>query len=157
MCDGLTSSVPSGPPQNVTAVVHSSTQITVTWQNVVGKDRNGIILGYKISYRAVGQLAVNVTEMVQEVKNGSAVQTVLISLEKYIEYKISVLAYTSKGDGPRSQEISARTDEDGMGHNLQCCFFLFLAYSVKAFYNMDFSYLLCSLLLFFNVVVVFAN
>ena len=106
--------VPSGPPQSVAAVNKSSTELTVRWQNVLEKDRNGIIQGFKVYYVAVGQFAVDRREKVQEVNDGSAVETVVGNLEKYIEYNITVLAFTSKGDGPNSTEITARTDQDGM-------------------------------------------
>ena len=106
--------VPSGPPESIAAVNKSSTELTVRWQNVLEKDRNGIIQGFKVYYVAVGQFAVDRREKVQEVNDGSAVETVVGNLEKYIEYNITVLAFTSKGDGPNSTEITARTDQDGM-------------------------------------------
>ena len=106
--------VPSGPPQSVAAVNKSSTELTVSWQNVLEKDRKGIIKGFKVYYAAVGQFAVDTREKVKEVNGGSAMQTVVGGLEKYIEYNITVLAFTSKGDGPNSTEITVRTDQDGM-------------------------------------------
>ena len=108
--------VPDAAPQNVTALTKSSTQITVTWQNVIGKHRNGIINGFKIFYQATGEFAENKTEHLLTVNNGSADLVVLTGLEKYIEYNISVLAFTSKGDGPNSTEVTATTDQDGMAH-----------------------------------------
>ena len=77
------------------------------------RDRNGIIAGFKVFYRAVGPFAVHTTERVKEIGDGSAVQTVLGGLEEYIMYNISVLAFTSKGDGPNSTKVTARTDQDG--------------------------------------------
>ena len=109
----FSSPVPSGPPQNVSTVTTSSTEITVNWGNVAVEKRNGIIKGFKIYYQAVGQFAVDTTEKVKEVRDGNAVQTVLSGLEEYIEYNVTVLAFTSKGDGPNSTEITARTDEGG--------------------------------------------
>ena len=106
-------SVPTAPPQTVSGVNKSSTEITVRWQNVVGKDRNGIIMGFRIYYKAVGEFAVDKTEKVAVVNSGSAVQRVVGGLEKYIDYNIKVLAFTSKGDGPNSSVITVRTDQDG--------------------------------------------
>ena len=37
----------------------------------------------------------------------------LSQLEEFVEYNISVRAYTSVGPGPYSEEITERTDEDG--------------------------------------------
>ena len=51
--------VPTAPPQAVSGVNKSSTEITVRWQNVVGKDRNGIIMGFRVYYKAVGEFAVD--------------------------------------------------------------------------------------------------
>ena len=109
----LCSPAPSSAPQNVRAANASSTEIKVEWQNVVERDRNGIIAGFKVFYRAVGPFAVHTTERVKEIGDGSAVQTVLGGLEEYIMYNISVLAFTSKGDGPNSTKVTARTDQDG--------------------------------------------
>ena len=71
-------------------------------------------MGFKVSYKEVGQFAVDTTEKVKVINNGSRVQTVLGGLQEYMDYNISVLAFTSKGDGPNSTEITARTDQDGM-------------------------------------------
>ena len=105
--------MPDAAPRNVDGYNKSSESIEVTWENVIGKDRNGIITGYKVYYKAVEEFALNKTEEVEVVNNGIAVKQVLVSLEKYISYNITVLAFTSKGDGPRSTAIIVRTDQDG--------------------------------------------
>ena len=106
-------SVPTAPPQAVSGVNKSSIEITVRWQNVVGKDRNGIIMGFRIYYKAVGEFAVDKIEKVAVVNGGGTELKVLESLEKFIDYNITVLAFTSKGDGPNSSVITVRTDQDG--------------------------------------------
>ena len=46
--------------------------------------------------------------------NGGATQTEVVSgLDKYTEYEIQVLAFTSVGDGPKSSVKVERTKEDG--------------------------------------------
>ena len=97
----------------MSGVNKSSTEITVTWQNVVGPERNGIILGFRVHYKAIGQFAKDITEKVEVVNGGDAVEKVLGSLEKFMNYSITVLAFTSKGDGPRSDVITVCTDQDG--------------------------------------------
>ena len=97
----------------MSGVNKSSTEITVTWQNVVGPERNGIILGFRVHYKAIGQFAKDITEKVEVVNGGDAVEKVLGSLEKLMNYSITVLAFTLKGDGPRSDVITVRTDQDG--------------------------------------------
>ena len=47
------------------------------------------------------------------VKNGSTLTKVFTGLDEYTEYEFQVLAYTSKGDGPTSNPLSATTKEDG--------------------------------------------
>ena len=115
--------VPTAPPQAVSGVNKSSTEITVRWQNVVGKDRNGIVTGFRVYYKAVGEFAVDTTEKVEVVNGGDAVEKVLESLEKFINYNIKVLAFTSKGDGPNSSVITVRTDQDGKFNTILNCSF----------------------------------
>ena len=98
----------------MSGVSNGSTEIAVRWQNVVNKDRNGVILGFKAYYKAVAEFSVDRTEKVEVVNNGSAVVKVIGGLEEYILYSITVLAFTSKGDGPNSSVIITRTDQDGM-------------------------------------------
>ena len=49
-------------------------------------------------------------------------------LDKYTEYEFQVLAFTSKGDGPKSSVVVERTKEDGknigyyQGQNLPSLF-----------------------------------
>ena len=97
----------------MSGVNKNSTEITVTWQNVVGPERNGIILGFGVHYKAIGEFAVDTTEKVEVVNGSDAVEKILRSLEKFMNYSITVLAFTSKGDGPRSTAIIVRTDQDG--------------------------------------------
>ena len=47
------------------------------------------------------------------VKNGSTLTKVVTGLDEYTEYEFQVLAYTSKGDGPKSNPKSATTKEAG--------------------------------------------
>ena len=46
--------------------------------------------------------------------DGSVLMMVLAGLEEYVEYNISVRAYTSSGPGPYSDPVTERTLEDGM-------------------------------------------
>ena len=115
--------VPTAAPQSVSGVNKSSTEITVTWQKVVGQERNGIILGFRVYFKAVGEFAVDTTEKVEVVNGGDAVQKVLESLEKFMNYNITVLAFTSKGDGPNSSVIRVRTDQDRKFNTILSCIF----------------------------------
>ena len=85
----------------------SSTSILVEYGDVPAFDQNGIITNYTITYRSL-----------TEGHNGSAIagpnerQKHLTDLREYVDYDITVLASTSKGDGPDSNPIVVRTDED---------------------------------------------
>ena len=105
--------VPSSPPQSVSGMVKSSTEIAVTWKNVAGPDRNGIVMGFRVYYKAVWELAVDKTEKVQVLNDGNAVAQVLGNLEKDMLYNIRVAAFTSKGDGPKSDIVAVQTDQKG--------------------------------------------
>ena len=103
--------VPSNSPQNITATVVSSTEIEVSWEEVPAIDQNGMITVYEVQYVPL------------ETCNGSIsllnttttmLNTTLTDLEEYVEYDITVRAYTSVGPGPYSDPpITERTDEDG--------------------------------------------
>ena len=85
----------------------SSTSILVAYGDVPAFDQNGIITNYTITYRSL-----------TEGHNGSAIagpndrQKELTNLREYVDYDITVLASTSKGDGPQSSPILVSTDQD---------------------------------------------
>ena len=45
--------------------------------------------------------------------NVISLSRVVSALDKYTEYEFHVLAFTSKGDGPKSSVVVVRTKEDG--------------------------------------------
>ena len=44
----------------------------------------------------------------------SEMSVVLVNLQEFVNYNISVRAYTSVGEGPYSDEMTVRTEEDGI-------------------------------------------
>ena len=96
---------PASPPQNVFARVVSSTEIQVKWTEVLEIDQNGEIIMYEVFY--VSQMTINGTVTTNNLS------IILSGLEEYVEYNISVRAYTSVGPGPYSVGIVRRTFEDG--------------------------------------------
>ena len=73
-------------------------------------DQNGVITMYEVLYQPqetfndeIEEMTVNVTELTAN----------LTDLEEYVNYTISVRAYTSVGEGPYSEGIIELTDEDG--------------------------------------------
>ena len=81
----------------------------VAWEEVLPIDQNGIIIIYEVQYEplqfteSLSTLVVNTTDIAINLTN----------LQEYVEYNISVRAYTAIGFGPFSTEITERTFEDG--------------------------------------------
>ena len=96
---------PDASPQNVTATAASSTGIEVSWDEVTAIDQNGVITMYEIQF-----VPLETFEGQISTANGSLLLT---GLEEYVEYNISVRAYTSAGPGPYSAGVVERTDTDG--------------------------------------------
>jgi len=100
-------SEPDGAPQNVQGQNTSSTSILVTWDEVPAEQQNGIITSYTITYKSQTENDNGNVEV-----NGSVRQTELANLKEYVNYNITVFASTVKGDGPASDPIVVRTDQD---------------------------------------------
>ena len=90
------------------AIARSSTEIMVTWAEVLPIDQNGIITIYEVRFDPLQFTGVLMTEYM----NTTDMSVVLTSLQEYVEYNISVRAYTSVGPGPFSEDITERTFED---------------------------------------------
>ncbi len=92
------------------ATVISSTEIQVNWTDVPEIDRNGIITEYEVMYEPLmtfeGQLNTTIV-------NTTNLSITLNDLEEFVNYNISVRAYTSVGPGPYSAGIVNITLEDG--------------------------------------------
>ena len=102
----------------------SSTTILVSWEAVQAELRNGIITGYTIKYQSLTE---NDNGIVQAGPN--ARQANLTGLKEFVEYNISVVAFTVKGDGPPSV-IVVRTDQDSESNKLNVfSLYVMLAYS----------------------------
>ena len=90
----------------------SSSSILLSWEEVQAELRNGIITGYNITYQSL-----------TENDNGFVTtgpddrQANLTGLKEFVEYNISVVAFTVKGDGPPSL-IVVRTDQDSESNHL---------------------------------------
>ena len=85
----------------------SSTSIVVMWDEVPANQQNGIITGYTITYTSQTE---NDNGNVSAGANDR--QTELTGLKEFVNYTITVFASTVKGDGPASDAIVVRTDQD---------------------------------------------
>lgn len=94
---------PSGSPQMLTVVETGVINITLSWQNPLQEDRNGVILGFVVKLSSVST---------RESRELTTVYTsiTVVSLTPYTLYECVVAAYTSVGTGPFSSIILARTE-----------------------------------------------
>ena len=107
------SPVPVSPPGNVTAMAESSTTIAVMWEEVPPIDQNGVITEYEVMYTPLetfGGTLQSVTVTVLEPERSVN----LTGLQEYVNYDISIRAFTNEGPGPYSVAMTILTDEDGM-------------------------------------------
>ena len=90
--------------------------INVSWEEVPAIDQNGEIVMYEIRFDPLmfeGQIFTNTVNV-----TSSSLDVDLTGLEEYVEYTISVRAYTSAGPGPYSLGIVEITLTDGKRHML---------------------------------------
>ncbi len=103
---------PSGPPTNVEITVISATSIKVTWNEVALIDQNGVITMYEVLYTPLedfgGQISANTTNV-----SGLEQSVILNYLQEYVNYTITVRAYTLEGPGLSSSEMTVLTSEAG--------------------------------------------
>ncbi|PSN39680.1 Down syndrome cell adhesion molecule-like protein Dscam2 [Blattella germanica] len=101
--------VPGAAPTDVQCSVVTPQGITVSWAPPPPSDINGVLLGYKVLYKAItdwGDPTAPLEKISQDVK------VELFNLETFCNYSIEVRAYTRKGDGISSRPLICRTQED---------------------------------------------
>ena len=81
------------------------------WDEVSPYERNGIIISYNVSYRAIPE-AGSAGPFFSKLVMAPTRHVNLTDLTKDMHYKISVLASTCKGDGNYSDPKTFRTNED---------------------------------------------
>lgn len=86
-----------------------STRLDVSWNEVPNGYKNGIIMGYKIQYTEMMDNGSVETEDLEPWKRSLSIT----GLKKFTLYNITVLAYTSKGDGVSYNKV-IMTNQDGM-------------------------------------------
>ena len=86
-----------------------STALHVSWNEVPNGYKNGIIRGYKVKYKEMKENSFPEIEDLEPWERSLRIT----GLRKFTLYNITVLAYTSKGDGVSSNKV-LKTDQDGM-------------------------------------------
>ena len=108
---------PASPPDNVVATVVSSTEIMVTWDIVPEIDQNGVITMYEVLYVPLETFDGAIGSNMMLVEETSFL---IQDLQEYVDYNISVRAYTEIGEGPYSTGMIVRTLQDGKSRNILC-------------------------------------
>ena len=92
-------------PLNVSAgiVANTTTEIRVNWEEVPDFNRNGTILLYEVVYRSTLDGA-DRTET-SNTTNNSTFSLLLDGLQEFVEYNITVRAYTVAGPGDESTPV----------------------------------------------------
>ena len=100
--------VPSGLPENITAIATDSRTLVVMWTPPPEDLQNGIIVDYTVN--------ITVTETGESFQRTTDGNTTLIltGLHPYYTYSITVAASTSIGIGPYTVVYFIRMPEDGM-------------------------------------------
>ena len=84
----------------------------MTWDIVLPISQNGIITTYEVLYQPLETFDGAIQTQTRYVL-GTDVSVVLVDLEEFISYVISIRAYTSLGNGPYSIPVTSMTLEDG--------------------------------------------
>ncbi|XP_015753438.1 PREDICTED: phosphatidylinositol phosphatase PTPRQ-like [Acropora digitifera] len=101
--------IPSKPPVNLAACNTSSTSIRVTWREVPFGFLHGILRGYRVFYKKTDD---NNTTYIDASIGSTERELDITGLEKFTRYSVKALAFTRKGNGPVTHNISVLTDED---------------------------------------------
>ena len=88
----------------------TSTSILASWQLTPVGSRNGNILGFKLFFKRKGS---EESSTILFIDSASVLFKTVTGLDKFTEYELQVLAFTSAGDGPKSSVKVERTKEDG--------------------------------------------
>ncbi len=108
---------PTAPPTELNATALNSTAVVLTWLPPDPQKLNGINLGYRIHATVVSNDGLGeAIEMLvpSNTTNMLGRQTgYLQDLAKFTEYSVTVLCFTSRGDGPNSSAEVVQTMEDG--------------------------------------------
>ena len=86
-----------------------SSSVSITWEPIPERSRNGIIKGYHIEYHPEDE---NKTAVLKEnLPNENFTSHILTSLRKFTTYTIKMAAYTKAGIGPLSSKTFKTSDD----------------------------------------------
>lgn len=105
--------MPTAPPENVRAEPEDSSSVRVMWSPPPVDKQNGHISHYKLYYVEASRPDKEAIEMMLKSPLQDGTEFKLEELKKWTQYRIWLLAGTVVGDGPPSESITVRTQEDG--------------------------------------------
>lgn len=113
LCNDLLS-VPSVAPKQVSVQSKGPYSILVKWSPMSSKDVNGVLMGYNVHYKQiVARNKRSNSAGVVQATNVSSPSVEIVGLKPFSLYRITVAAFTKKGNGPPSAPATLRTDEEG--------------------------------------------
>ncbi len=85
--------MPSSPPENLTVIQTSTLSLLVTWTPIPQEDRNGVILGYDLTFQD------RLTSLSETVRLNGSDQLMYEKkdVEEYYSYLITIAGRTSVG------------------------------------------------------------
>lgn len=101
--------VPQASPRNFTGYNISQTAIQLLWAPVPKDNANGFVIGYNVSLKEAD--GIQTTRHITF--DSSNLQAVIGWLKPFTAYKLNVRAFTIKGNGPPSDFITVKTEEEG--------------------------------------------
>ena len=104
-------SAPTGVPQNFSATP-GKTHVTFIWSSPTSAERNGIIIGYSLSYSPKAALIIPWVSA----KFATDGLSVISGFRSSTEYNCSIFASNSAGNSP-SSHLSVTTIDDSELHN----------------------------------------
>ncbi|WKY08323.1 hypothetical protein Q1695_007667 [Nippostrongylus brasiliensis] len=107
--------VPTQAPKNVIANVLNSTAVEVTFTAPDQQRIPGVNLGYKVEFWKGTPQHGKLHRQVLVDPTSVDLKVLVNDLEKYGHYNLTVLCYTSPGDGPRNNPVLVVTEEDTPG------------------------------------------
>ena len=113
--------VPSRAPSNITFKDIKATRVTVSWNALPRQFHNGRLLGYKVYLRKNAYYSVQSNTSSVNISNPNTTRITLTGLESAQRYDVSVSAFTSKGEGPRSYRYYITTGK-ALKIQVQYCF-----------------------------------
>lgn len=102
------SAEPDKPPSDLIYQLPSPTTIWLQWYEIQDGYTNGILQGFKLSYKDARKS----NPPVVKTYSPDVYSTTLYDLPSFVQFEITICGFTVKGNGPKLKRV-IRTDESG--------------------------------------------